>query len=577
VLSPLLDDEQRTLVADERRVLGETQDAIVRAGSPDEDVAALRASADQLDHLFLLVVVGEFNAGKSALVNALLGQRLLEEGVTPTTSRVGLVVWGDAPSRAVLESGLERRTAPLPLLRDLTIVDTPGTNAVLRQHEVLTRDFVPRSDLVLFVTSADRPFAESERAFLEAVREWGKKVVVVLNKADVLVRDADREEVLGFVGEQSRALLGRGPEVFPVSARNAFVAREAGDETAFAASGLAALESYLATTLDEKERLRLKLGNPLGVAARVLARARDAVRVKLGLLADDVAGVLEIERELELYREDLGRDFRLRLADVDNRLHAFEDRGEAFFEETLRVGRVLDLLNRERVRGEFERRVVADLPREIEAKVAEIADWTAGAELRQWKTLLERVLRRQAAHERMPGGLGAPEESRERLLDRVRHEAQRAVLGYDHAAEARRLAQAARDAVAGAALLQIGALGVGAAVAVLATTTFGDVTGFLTAGTLSVMGLLVLPAKRRHARRELRQKVSALRERLMGTLTAVFDAELGRSVASLREAVAPYTRSVRAERDRIGGLADELERLDREIVRLRDRVTPPGA
>src|SRR5262249_52393908 len=157
--------------------------------------------------------------------------------------------------------------------------------------------------------------------------EWGKKVVVVLNKADVLVRDADREEVLAFVGEQARALLGRSPDIFPVSARNAVLARETGDETALAASGVPGLESYLATTLDERERLRLKLRNPLGVAARVLARARDTLHVRLGLLADDVAGVEEIERELELYREDLGRDFRLRLADVDNRLHAFEDRG----------------------------------------------------------------------------------------------------------------------------------------------------------------------------------------------------------------------------------------------------------
>src|SRR5262249_46950303 len=214
------------------------------------------------------------------------------------------------------------------------------------------------------------------------------------------------------------------------------------DETALSASGVPALESYLATTLDERERLRLKLGNPLGVAGRVLARARESVRVSVGLLADDVAGVEEIERELELYREDLGRDFRLRLADVDNRLHAFEDRGEAFFDETLRVGRVLDLLNRERIRGEFERRVVADLPGEMERRVAEIADWRGGVELREGKPLLERVLRRQAAHERMRGGFGAPEESRERLLERVRREAQRAVEGYDHAAEARRLAQA---------------------------------------------------------------------------------------------------------------------------------------
>jgi small GTP-binding protein len=572
MLSPLLDDDRRALVAEERRVLGEAQDALVRAAAPESDVSALRASAGQLGELFLLVVVGEFNAGKSALINALLGQRLLEEGVTPTTSRVVLVGWGDAAAREVLEAGLERRRAPLGLLRDLTIVDTPGTNAVLRRHEVLTREFVPRSDLVLFVTSADRPFAESERAFLEAVREWGKSVVVVLNKADILARDADRREVVAFVREQAASLLGQAPEVLPVSARDALLAREAGDEKALAASGVPALELYLADTLDPRGRLRLKLSNPLGVAARVLVRSRESARARLGLLAGDIAAVEEIEREIGLFREDLDRDFRLRLADVDNRLHAFEGRGEAFFDETLRVGRVLDLLNRERIRGEFERRVVADLPREIEGKVAEIADWTAGEELRQWRTLLERLLRRQAAHERVMGALSPPEDGRRRVLEGVRREAQRAVEGYDHVAEARRLAQAVRDAVAGAALLQVGALGLGAAVAVLATTTFADVTGFVAAGTLSVVGLLFLPARRRQARQELKQKVAALRERLMGTLAAAFANELDRGVTALREAVAPYTRSVRAERDRVRGLADELERLEREIVRLRERV-----
>ena len=62
--------------------------------------------------------------------------------------------------------------------------DTPGTNAIHREHERLTREFVPRSDLVLFVTSADRPFTESERGFLQGIRDWGKKIVVVVNKMD---------------------------------------------------------------------------------------------------------------------------------------------------------------------------------------------------------------------------------------------------------------------------------------------------------------------------------------------------------------------------------------------------------
>jgi hypothetical protein len=120
------------------------------------------------------VVVGEFNAGKSAVINALLGDRILDEGVTPTTSRIGLLRHGPAVFREAKGASLEIVTAPVEVLRELNIVDTPGTNAVLREHEALTREFVPRADLVLFVTSADRPFTESERAFLETIRDCAR-------------------------------------------------------------------------------------------------------------------------------------------------------------------------------------------------------------------------------------------------------------------------------------------------------------------------------------------------------------------------------------------------------------------
>ena len=49
-----------------------------------------------------------------------------------------------------------------------------------------------------------------------------------------------------------------------------------------------------------------------------------------------------------LYREDLARDFRFRLADVDNVLNDFEKRGADFFEDTLRIGRIFDLMNQSR-------------------------------------------------------------------------------------------------------------------------------------------------------------------------------------------------------------------------------------
>lgn len=573
MLARILDDSRHDLLKQERRVLGELRDLLARLDALAEDQEALARSIAQLDELFLMVVVGEFNSGKSALINALLGRPLLEEGVTPTTSRIGVLKHGQAVGRAVAGAGLEIVTAPDEILREINVVDTPGTNAVLRGHEALTREFVPRADLVLFVTSAERPFTESERAFLETIRDWGKKVVVAVNKADILEKPEELAAVVEFVKEQALALLGLRPEVFAVSARKAQRGKAETDEAALVASGFSSLEAYLVKKLDEGERVRLKLLNPLGVALSVRERAERAACQRLELLKDDVATLAAIDGQLALYREDLARDFRFRLADVENVLLEFEARGNGFFDATLRVGRILDLLKREKIRHEFEQGVVADLPRLIERRVEEVVDWMVTSELGQWQAIAEQLVRRQTAHaERLVGVAGTFERDRSRLLETVRREAQRAVATYDHGGEARRLAETVRETVAGAALLQVGAIGLGAAVAAFATTTFADVTGILAAGALSVMGLLVLPARRARARRELRAKVVTMREKLMGALRQSFDAELAASQRRILDSIAPYSRFVRSEDERLRGQVAELRALHDGLEAVKGQV-----
>jgi small GTP-binding protein len=229
VLGRILTDAHERLLAEERDALARLQLALARFDVTPTDETALRQSIRQLDELFLLVIVGEFNAGKSAFINALLGRRVLEEGVTPTTTRVHLLAYGPEGSEATPEGGIERILAPVELLRDIHIVDTPGTNAIYREHEAITAEFVPRADLVLFVTSADRPFTETERGFMQVIREWGKKIVVVINKVDILETPAEVEQVERFVKRSAATLLGFEPDVFPVSARAAFRAKTSGE------------------------------------------------------------------------------------------------------------------------------------------------------------------------------------------------------------------------------------------------------------------------------------------------------------------------------------------------------------
>src|SRR5439155_7317158 len=177
---------------------------------------------------------------------------------------------------------------PLGILRDVAVVDTPGTNAILREHEEITSQFVPRADLVLFVTSADRPFTETERVFMERIRAWGKKVVVVLNKVDLL-GEAQVAEQIEFVRTGVERLLGFRPEVFPVSSRLALLSKDGTEPAAWDRSRFQNLEDFVSATLDERGRLVLKLSTPLGIVERISRTQRMGAEERLALLAGDLA------------------------------------------------------------------------------------------------------------------------------------------------------------------------------------------------------------------------------------------------------------------------------------------------
>lgn len=576
-LSRILSVEEEAILARERRALSECRLWLERVAIEERDASSFDASIRQLDELFLLVVAGEFNAGKSAFVNALLGRDLLEEGVTPTTQRITLVKHGEKERRERRVDGIEVVESPLDVLSKVDIVDTPGTNAIAREHEALTRDFIPRSDLVLFVTSADRPFTESERSFLESIRDWGKKILLVVNKVDILEREEDVAAVESFVGENAKTLLGASPDVFSVSARIALRAKTENDPLLLAKSRFTPLEDHVVAVLDDRERVRLKLLNPLGVGLALAGKYAGIARTELDLLADDVEMLTDIECQLALYEEDQKRNFSYRLSDIDNALLDFESRGADFFEETLRLGRVFDLVNKAKVKSDFERNVVADLPQVVEKRVEAVIDWMVECELRQWQAVMDHIEQqrssRETGEERMVGRFpGTFAQDRKRLLETVGAAARRAIEGYDRDRESSRLADSVQTAVASTAVIGVSAVGLGALVSIIATTTAADVTGVLAASVLSVVSLLVLPAKKRRAKAELNQKVATVREQLMTSLRQQFEKETAGSVSRIQEAIAPYTRFVRSERSRLTEAREALERSVGELRGLESEV-----
>lgn len=595
MLKRLLNRSEEDLLLNERSLLQRLGLDLTRLEASREDLSRLEQAQMHLDELFLLVVVGEFNAGKSAFINALLGRSLLEEGATPTTVRVHRIHYGETVSRVVQEADLETITAPVDWLREINIVDTPGTNAVIQRHQEITEDFVPRSDLVLFVTSADRPFSESERVFLDRVRAWGKKVVIVVNKVDILA-DADVARVRAFVSENAVKLLGIEPQIFLVSAKLAQRAKFANQSTnlpaaaahqstnlptpqptvldLWSASRFEPLERYILDTLDEQQRLRLKLLSPLGVAAKLRDKYAAIAATRLDILTDDFTTIDTVEADLAAFEEDMRRDLQYRLGQIDATLYAMADRGISFIDQWVRIGRVFDLANSAKVREAFEREVVADTNIQLERQINDLIDWIVEREYKQWQGVMGYLNRRADLHkERVIGEVGGSFESNRRaLLDTVRRDTQRAIGAFDQQAESAKLAESVQSALAQTAIVEVGALGLGALLVASLHTLLLDVTGLLFAGTLAAIGLYVLPNRRRKARDELRAKVADLQQRLHQALSTQFEQEMSRSHQAVQEAVQPYTRFIRNEREKLTSIAGDLKGIEEEMRTLRAKI-----
>lgn len=577
----VLDERQRALVRAERSLLEDLRVLLAGFDAAPQDLQTLREAGEALDELFLLVVVGEFNAGKSVVINALVGEKVAEEGIVPTTASVALLRHGESRGERRIGESLVERTHPAPFLRAIVIVDTPGTNAIVRQHEEITTRFAPRADLVLFVTSADRPFTESERQFMELLRGWGKSVVVVLNKTDLLAGPEQVEELVRFIKENARSLLGFDPEVIPVSARLAVQAQGI-DNTAtrtelLRVSGFTGLQRYVFETLDEETRVRYKLLNPLGVAEQLAARYAEEAATRAALLAEDRKTEDTIERQLVVFRGDLERDFRMRMQSIDAIIAQLNERATVFFGESMRLGRLPDLLNSARIRTAFERDVVADSAMQIDAAVHDLVDWVVDAELRLWQDVSEYLARRRQAgrDEGMLGSVTAASFSRDRraVVEQVLGSAHSVVARYDRTAEGTELASAMRDAVAQAGLATVGGVGLGALVVTLIGTAAADVTGILAGVVIAGVGLYILPARRRRVQERFRRESEDLRQRLTAAMTDQFTRQVTAALDGVRAALAPYIRFVRAEHDRVARFAEALEALREQLRTLRHDIS----
>ncbi|MCB0091559.1 MAG: hypothetical protein KDE54_26895, partial [Caldilineaceae bacterium] len=208
-----------------------------------------------------------------------------------------------------------------------------------------------------------------------------------------------------------------------------------------------------------------------------------------------------------------------------------------------------------------------DTSRHIERQVNDLIDWLVDKDYQQWRGIMEFLNQRAAHHaDRIIGKVQSDFEfNRQNLLASIGRNAQRVVDSYDREAESLKLAQEVQRALIQTAAVEAGALGLGALLVAILQTTLLDVTGVIGASALAAVGLYVLPYRRTKIKQQLREQINQLRAQLSEAMTSQFEGELGDGMQRIREAIAPYSRFVRIEREKLEKLRVELDNTASQI------------
>jgi len=399
------------LLSDIAATLASANDAVA-----DEDrLHLLDVAQDLRDLFFLVVIIGEFNAGKSTFINALLGDNVLPVGITPTTEVIELIRHGDVSDKIpdLRPDGIRVWTHPNTGAPGVALVDTPGTGSIFAKHEKTAKSFLHRSDLVIFVISAKRAFAETERLYLELAKNYGKKVILVVNQIDLL--DASQQlEVRRFVEQQVSELLDLRPLIFMASAKSALAGVDA--------SGVEAVRAHLRGIFAEAPPAKQKLLSPLDLAEHIIARQITVSKASADVIGTDTGRARDIQSELEKQSTGLSGQLASARGDIDRVFEDMRRRGLEFINSRLSIRQIGRSVNRERLSAEFQDIVIGRALRDITDASGNYINALIDNSRLYWRGIIERLnqVRDQLDQETAGLDAGVYAEQREALEDAIR-------------------------------------------------------------------------------------------------------------------------------------------------------------
>ena len=249
---------------------------------------------NRINEPFMFVIVGEVKAGKSSFVNALLstGKEICRVAPQPMTDTIQQVIWGEKEETITINPYLKKITQPVEILKEIAIVDTPGTNTIVEHHQEITERFIPASDLIVFVFEAKNPYRQSAWEFFDFINtEWRRKVIFVLQQKDLMNEDDLAVNTKGVYDHAIKKGIPE-PKVFAVSAKQEM-------EEKLLESGFLSLREYIRENITGGKAPVLKLQNNIATSRNLNERIAKGVSDRKKQWELDVAFRREVTQNLE--------------------------------------------------------------------------------------------------------------------------------------------------------------------------------------------------------------------------------------------------------------------------------------
>ena len=553
------------------------------------DMQGEPATLDTLQNLLkdireplLFVVVGEVKAGKSSLLNALFGQEFCKVDVLPATDRIYVFKHGPRPERVDASAQVTECYQPIAFLENFNIVDTPGTNTMVAEHQTITENFIPRADLILFVFSVVNPWGASTWELLRFVNQkWLKNVVFVLQQADL--REPREVEVIEqHLKETANEKLGFAPPIFAVSARQAFRARTPGVDNPrlWEESRFAPLEEHINLLVNESKNGLCKLASVCQTAMVILAEIAERVGNILATIVRDEKQLSRLEKILETRQEQTLRQIGGFLRGIEQACRQCETQGQNLLEHNLSFWRTWRLVFG---KAQWQEKFQADLEtkmRELIQPQVENALQLLETDLRNLWPQLQDTMENQFENDsgvKMSQTIPDFARQRRELLQAIQLTIVERIAGRGMEAQLERMFRETGNWLrlpAGVAA----AGGIVTVIAAMSSAAVADVTGIV-AASAAIIGTFVAFGRRRKILTEYHRQMESKREELVAAIEQQLRHAIDLFYAGIASVFQPLRAFCTAERKRYDPLLQRVQEIEKSLAQLTAELTraPLGA